>query len=142
MQVKIKTKHNNLNNNNMKTIEDVKKEVAVLTADEQQLLKDTIIKGSWGDTEYDFLVDKEGDEIETDWSYGFCTNDAKKAGHFSGRKVSAMFRGIYRKMCQANGNRIGHIISHCNDWWGDGNGDMLFIRDGWDEAFEKWAREK
>lgn len=129
----------------MITIEEVKKEVSVLTSDEQQLLKDTIIKGSWGDAEYDFLTSptKVGNgNYEIVPMTGYCTNDAQRAGHFSGRKVSAMFRSIYRKMCPDNGNRIGHIISHCNDWWGDGSGDMLFIREGWDDAFEKWAREQ
>lgn len=33
----------------MKTIEDVKRLVAVLTDEQQQLLKDTINKGGWGD---------------------------------------------------------------------------------------------
>lgn len=71
---------------------------------------------------------------------GYCTNDAKKAGNFSGRKVSAMFRSIYKKLCPEFHYQIGRYISHCNDWWGDGSGDMLFIRSEYVDAFEEWAR--
>lgn len=125
-------------------IVDVMKEVSVLTQDEQQLLKDTIRYGEWGDGEYEFLNTPNAvgnQNFETVYMTGFCTNDAKEAGHFEGRKISAMFRSIYGKMCQERGNRIGYVISHCNDWWGDGSGDMLFIRDGWDTAFKEWARQ-
>ena len=37
------------------TISQVQEIVSVLTADEQQLLKDTINYGSWGDSEWEFL---------------------------------------------------------------------------------------
>jgi hypothetical protein len=126
------------------SIEEVKKEVSVLTADEQQVLKDAIRYGEWGDGEYDFLVARGvvgNGWQETDSMTGFCTNDAKQAGHFEGRKISAMFRSIYKKMCPEHGNQIGYVLSHCRDWWGDGSGDMLFIRDGWDTAFIEWARQ-
>lgn len=123
-------------------IEDVEKAVSTLTADEKQVLKDTIRFGEWGDGEYEFLnaPDAIGNgNIETVSMTGFCTNAAKKAGHFEGRKISAMFRSIYKKMCLKD-SKIGHFLSHCRDWWGDGSGDMLFIRDGWDKAFIEWAR--
>ena len=106
-------------------ISQVQEIVSVLTSDEQQLLKDTINYGSWGDSEWEFL-DVNGN-VKTEAMYGYCTNDAKKAGHFSGRKVSSMFRSMYKKLCPTNHNQIGRYISHCNDWWGDGSGDMLFI---------------
>ena len=77
-----------------KEIENI---VSVLTADEQQLLKDTINYGGWGDGEMEFL-DAAGNE-ETSSMYGYCTNDAKQGGHFKGRKVSAMFRSMYNKLC-------------------------------------------
>ena len=44
--------------------QQVKEIVSVLTTEEQQLLKDTIIYGSWGDADMEFL-DKDGN-IETD----------------------------------------------------------------------------
>lgn len=122
------------------TIKQVQDIISVLTADEQQLLKDTINYGAWGDSETEFL--DENGNIETTMMYGYCTNDAKMAGNFSGRKVSAMFRSMYKKLCQANRNQIGRFISHCSDWWGDGSGDMLFIRTGYYQTFEEWARMK
>ena len=122
------------------TISQVQEIVSVLTSDEQQLLKDTINYGLWGDSDWEFL--DENNKVETVRMYGYCTNDAKKAGHFSGRKVSSMFRSIYNKLCPTNHNKIGRYISHCNDWWGDGSGDMLFIRTGYYLTFEEWARLK
>lgn len=122
------------------TIEQVQEIVSVLTTDEQQLLKDTIIFGGWGDSEMEFL--DENGNIETVYMYGYCTNDACQGGHFKGRVVSQMFRSMYKKLCPANHNQIGRYISHCNDWWGDGSGDMLFIRTGYYDTFEEWARSK
>lgn len=120
------------------TLEQVKEIVSVLTEDEQQLLKDTINYGSWGDAECGFIT--EDGKVEEMYMYGYCTNDAKRAGHFSGRKVSAMFRSMYKKLCPENHNQTGKYISHCNDWWGDGSGDMLFIRTGYYNTFEEWAK--
>ena len=122
------------------TINRVQEIVSVLTADEQQLLKDTINHGGWGDTEMEFS-DGNGN-TETVYCYGYCTNDAKQAGNFKGRIVSQMFKSIYKKMCPEHHNQIGVHICHVNDWWGDGSGDMLFIRTGFYNAFEEWARNK
>ena len=73
----------------METIENLVKE---LTEDQKQLLKDTITHGFWGDDYADF-VDNKGN-VEEHSADGYCTNDAKRAGHFSGRKISAMFRAF------------------------------------------------
>lgn len=123
-------------------IEDVKKQVSVLNTDEQQVLIDTILHGCWGDGDYEFLVNDKNDcrLIETAPMMGYCTNDAQKGGHYKGRVLSAMFRSIYRKMCPAERNKVGYVLSHANDWWGDGTGDMLFIRHEWHLAFEQWAK--
>jgi len=121
------------------TVEQVESLLSELTEDERQLLKDTIKYGGWGDGDYEFL--KDDGSYETVGMYGYCTNDAKNGGHFSGRVVSSMFRAIYKKLCKADKHRIGEVISHCNDWWGDGSGDMLFIRFTWCDAFEKWSAE-
>lgn len=120
------------------TIQQIEEIVSVLTADEKQLLKDTINEGVWGDSDWEFL--DENGKIETVSMCGYCTNDAHLAGHFKGRIVSAMFKSIYKKLCPANHNQIGRYVSHCNDWWGDGSGDMLFIRTGYYQIFEEWAR--
>ena len=93
------------------TINQIQEIVSILTSDEQQLLKDTINYGAWGDSDWEFLDDNE--KVETVTMYGYCTNDAKRAGHFSGRKVSSMFRSMYKKLCPANHNQIGdtfHIV--------------------------------
>jgi hypothetical protein len=119
-------------------IQQIQEIVSVLSNDEQQLLKDTINEGKWGDSDWEFL--DENGKIETVSMYGYCTNDAHLAGHFKGRIVSTMFKSIYKKLCPEHNNQIGRYISHCNDWWGDGSGDMLFIRSSHYEAFEEWAK--
>lgn len=108
-----------------------------LTDDQQQLLADTIIHGEWGDCEMTFLDENGKDEDAL--CTGYCTNDAKNGGHFSGRKVSTMFRSIYNKVELQPGT--GEIICHCNDWWGDGSGDMMFIREPYDAEARQWALE-
>lgn len=118
-------------------IQQIQEIVSVLANDEQQLLKDTINNGFWGDCDCEFL--KEDGTEETVSAYGYCTNDAQDAGNFKGHIVSSMFRSIYKKLCAGEGNRIGRQLSHCNDWWEDGSGDMLFIRAAEHEAFEEWA---
>lgn len=120
------------------TIQQVEQIVSVLTADEKQLIKDTINEGGWGDSDWEFL--DESGNVETVAMYGYCTNDAHLAGHFKGRVVATMFKSIYKKLCPACNNQVGRYISHCNDWWGDGSGDMLFIRTGYYRTFEEWAR--
>lgn len=100
----------------MTTINEVKNIVSVLTQDEQQLLKDTIRYGSWGDAPYNFL--NENGEEDEEWADVYITNDAKEGGHFSGRQISAMFRSIYSKLCPSGKHKIGKYISHASDWWG------------------------
>lgn len=117
--------------------DEVKEIVSVLNADEQQLLKDAICFGGWGDDIWKFIA--EDGTIESVPMYAYCTNDARKGGHFSGRKISALFKSMYSKLCTKNQNQIGRYISHCHDWWGDGSGDMLFIRNEYSRAFEEWA---
>lgn len=107
-----------------------------LTDEQKQLLKDTINYGAWGSCSMEFL-NAQG-ETETVDAYGYCTNDAKRGGHFAGRKISAMFRSIYSKLCPNEG--CGAWMTQIHDWWGDGTGDMLFIRMNLQEEFETWAR--
>lgn len=120
------------------TVQQIEEIVSVLTSEEKQLLKDAILKGAWGGTDQEFL--NERGEIETVDSYGYCTNNASQAGHFQGRIISSMFRSIYKKLCPMNRHKIGMVISHYNNWWGNGSGDMLFIRRSYCETFEQWAK--
>lgn len=115
---------------------NVKELLSVLSEDEKTLLKDTIRFGGWGDCEMVFR--DEAGNIETVYCYGYCTNDAHLGGHFSGRKVSSMFRSIYKKLCPDK--CIGRFVSHCSDWWGDGSGDMLFIRTGVYQEMDELSR--
>lgn len=120
------------------SIENIRTIVSVLTAEERQLLKDTFLYGGWGDTDYEFLGERG--KIETVGAWGYCTNDAREGKHFAGRVVATMFRSIYAKLCPANHHQCGAQLSHCNDWWGDGSGDMLFIRSSWNKAWLEWAK--
>ena len=116
------------------TVADI---IAPLTADEQQLLKDAINCGEWGDTDCEFL-NKNQAEV-TCSALGFCTNDAHAAGHFKGREIATMFRAVYKKL-GLDGKGRGTVISHCSDWWGNGAGDMMFIRKEFVKAFKEWAK--
>lgn len=121
----------------MEALEVIETIESQLTTDEQQLLKDTINYGAWGDCDMEFR--NEAGDIETVYAWGYCTNDAQNAGHFSGHKVSAMFKSIYKKLCP--NNHMGCFLSQCNDWWGDGSGDMLFIRGELSNSLEEWAKQ-
>lgn len=109
---------------------------SVLSDEEQQLLKDTIRYGLWGNGSYEFSIDGE---IRTEGMVGYYTNNAKLAGHFEGKKIGPMFRSIYKKLGLRKG--LGKYISHASDWWGDGSGDMLFVRDDVYQEVEEWAKE-
>lgn len=109
----------------------IEKILTVLTEDEKTILKDTIKHGFWGDTEEAF---NDG-EAQCN---AYCTNDAKRGGHFSGRQASGLFRSLVSKLCK---HGKGEYISHCSDWWGDNSGDMLFIRNDVAREFEEWARK-
>ena len=130
----------------MKTFNEILNEITEkLTPDQLQLLKDTINYGGWGDCDMEFL-NPDG-TLSLHVCFGYCTNDAKDAGHFSGRKVSAMFRSMYHRLGMNNDYGSNEYFVHCSDWWGDGTGDMFFIAsfrpEGGEaiyEKFEEWAR--
>lgn len=108
----------------------------VLTQDEQQLLKDTILYGSWGDCDMEFR--NENGDVETVSAWGYCTNDAHRGGHFKGRQIATMFRSIYRKLCPDK--QMGRYMAQFHDWWGDGTGDMLFLREDFTNDYYEWAK--
>lgn len=115
---------------------NVDKLLVQLTDEQKQLIKDTLNWGDWGSTDMEF-VNQEG-EIKTFSSEGYIVNKAKEAGHFNGRKVAAMFRSIYKKLCIKGG--CGEFLTHISNWWGNGSGDVIFIRDEYITAFEEWAK--
>lgn len=112
---------------------------AVLTDEQRQLMKDTINEGRWGDCDMEFLEDGR---YVTDRCWGYITNKAKNAGNFSGRKVSSMFRSIYKRLgILGNGSGENEYFCYVNDWWEDGSGDVFFVRQYLVDAIEEWARE-
>lgn len=121
----------------MKTFNDI---LSLLTNDEKQLLADTINHGIWGDCEMEFA--NEDGTTSTVYCNGYCTNDAKNGGHFSGRKLSAMFASMYKKLETIHYTKsgIGEITCHVHDWWEDGSGDMMFIRHPFCDEADEWAR--
>lgn len=120
------------------TAKDVENLLSVLNDDQRDLLRFVIRECSWGDGYERFLA--EDGSIEEDGFFGYFTNVTEEGyNKFSGRKIAGMFRSIYNKLCGNEKHTIGNVLSHCNDWWGDGSGDMLFIRHAWYPAFEKWA---
>lgn len=125
----------------MKTFKET---IEVLSEEQKQLLCDTILHGSWGDAEGEF-ANEDGDGVVTEWSYVYVTNVMPNSNpNFKGRKRSAMFRSMYKKvetMRFSSHSGAGQIIAHCTDWWGDGSGDVMFIRRPFDEEAEQWARE-
>lgn len=112
--------------------------VETLSADELTVLLDTIRCGAWGDTSMEFL--DEAGNVETVMAYGYCTNDAHLGGHFKGRKIAALCRSMYRKLCPDRG--MGRYVTQCSDLWGDGSGDMLFVRTGLYGELEKFAENR
>lgn len=127
-------------------LEILNETLSMLNADEQQILKDAINYGLWGDAEVDF---KAPDAANDAFGMGFCTNDAAMAGHFEGRRRSSLFRSIYKKLgILGHGCGSNEYFFYCNDWWGDGTGDMFFIRCRRDDMntrldaiFSAWAQD-
>lgn len=113
---------------------DFRTEIARLTGEQQQVLKDCVNFGYWGGCDFEFQ--NEDGTFTVYPCSGYITNEAKKGGHFSGRKVSGLFRGIYARLRGA-----GEILTHASNWWEDGSGDALFIHGDYVDDFEKWAKE-
>lgn len=84
-------------------------------------IKDAILFGMWGDCDQEY---HSNNGWETHYSYGFCTNDIYKGGHFPNRRsLGGIISSIKKKIKKENLN----FIITCHDWWEDGNGDMLFL---------------
>ena len=116
-----------------KTVENFR----TLPIELQLLLKETFKQGEWGDTTMNFYIDGKKEEVG---AYGFCTNDVTIPS-FSGRKKSAAYKKIYTLLdCDNNG--IGQFVTHESDFWNDGSGDMLFIKDDDYTDVMKWAQKK
>ena len=101
-----------------------------------QALKDVILYGGWGDADVEF------NDGTTCMAYGFCTNDTSKGDHFKGREVTKVWSEIAKVIKNTD---AGKFMAHKNDYWGDGSGDMVFIRlndffNGGYDSFVEWAK--
>lgn len=108
---------------------------AELSHDEKTLLADTINYGEWGNCDMEF---NENGAIVTDYAIGFITNEAYQGCHFERKKIPSMFKKLYEKLPKSNFN-------HCSDWWGDGSGDVFFVRklsDDFMKSVYDWAKSQ
>ena len=122
------------------TIQQIEQIVSTLTKSEKRLLKNIINNGACGNYACSFLDDKGN--VETVEAYGYSVYYSCRVALLKGCKITAICQSICRKLCSAVNNQVGRYISHRNDWWGDGAGDMIFIREGYHSAFEEWASGK
>lgn len=116
----------------METFEEIINQ-AQLDENEKLLLADTINYGWWGDCDMDF---KEDGETIYDRANGFITNDAHEGGHFERKKLPALFKKMYKKLPK-------NVFKHISDWWEDGSGDVLFVREFSEEfltSMYDWAK--
>lgn len=100
-----------------------------------EVIKDIAKFDPWGDTDMEFNSDK------CSYAYGFFTN--KVPSKYKGKEFSGICSGI-SKTIKSTGNQA---ITICNDYWGDGSGDMMFFNFdllGITDVNEliKWATEK
>lgn len=117
----------------MKNLNEI---LANLNDEQKQLLADTIKYGSWGDCQEYF-----GDECV--YVDGYITDEAYKGNHFVRKELSNRFKSLFKalglegtKYSKKNDTMVWHY-----DWWGDGSGSILLIREELSGEFEKWAKE-
>lgn len=105
-----------------------------LNGEQVQLIKDTILYGYWGEADMDYANGTKMSDV-------FITDDAHLGGHFSGRKISGMFRAIYKEL-GILGN-AGVDIMQIHDWWGDGSGNVISLHLDSGDEFDKlkeWSK--
>lgn len=74
---------------------------------------------------------------------GYITDEAYKGNHFVRKELSNRFKSLFKalglegtKYSKKNDTMVWHY-----DWWGDGSGSILLIREELSGEFEKWAKE-
>lgn len=118
----------------MKTLNEI---LANLNEEQKQLLADTINHGGWGDAEVEF------NNNEIAYGDGYITDEAYRGNHFERKSLSNRFRSLFKAL-GLEGNKYGKRSDEMKwmyDWWGDGTGSILFIREELSPEFEKWAKE-
>lgn len=108
----------------------------IFSARQKIAIKDAIIHGLWGNIDHCFNGDNEN--VNT---YGYCTGDIYKGGHFTAREISGVCSGISKII---NRNKLD-FINYDPDYWGDNSGGMIFINlekiDATLEELKTWAKE-
>lgn len=116
----------------MKTLSQI---LENLNDEQKQLFADTINHGSWGDCEEYF----GGESVS---AYGYITDEAYRGGHFVRRELSNRFRSLFKAL-DLQGNRYqksNNEMIWYHDWWGDGSGSILLIREELVDEIEEWAK--
>lgn len=103
-----------------------------LTTNGIQLIRDIILYGYWGDTSVTIS--------KTEWcmANGYIINDAYRAGHFAGKRISGLASGI----AKALKSHKCSFMFHFPDFWCDGSGDLFFFSANFASYYEleAWAQ--
>ena len=118
----------------MRTIEEI---TAPLTDEQKLLLADVIRHGCWGDCEETF------DDGETARCMGFITDDAYQGNHFPRKSIPSRLKSLYKALGLEGSSRrkSSAEMVWIYDWWEDGSGSILLVREPLDDDLDKWATD-
>lgn len=108
-----------------------------LNEEQKQLLADTINHGSWGNSDAYFKGDDKPAMAD-----GYITDLAHKGNHFERKSLSNRFRSLFKAL-GLEGTKTDKNSAEMQwmyDWWQDGSGSILLIREELSEQFEEWAK--
>jgi|GEM_PF-2280148 len=107
----------------------IKEAFSIFNEEQIEAIKLILREGGWGDTDMEF-----GNKIHPNYAYGYYTNMKK------GKQFSGLMSGISKKIKSSE----TEAVKMCSDWWGDGNGDVMFFNlDFLDETeLDNWAENK
>lgn len=118
----------------MRTIEQI---IEPLTDEQKLLLADVIRHGCWGDCEETFS------DGETARCIGFITDDAYQGNHFPRKGIPSRLKSLYKALGLEGSSRCKSSAEMVwiYDWWDDGSGSILLVREPLDEDLDKWATD-
>ena len=119
----------------MRTIEQI---LLNLSDEQKQLLADTIVHGAWGDTDAIFEGEQEAVRV-----YGYITDLAYKGNHFERKTLSNRFKNLFKSLGLKGDkkSKACDMMQWIYNWWEDGSGSILLIREDITDSLEKWATE-
>ena len=117
----------------MKTFNEI---IKSLKPEQKQLLADVINHGSWGNCDTMF-----GDEYVMVW--GYITDLAYKGGHFERRTINNRLRALYKALGMKGDRNFkqNECMQWMYDWWENGSGSILLIREDMTDEVEAWAKD-